>query len=152
MTDARAREHQPTVPASREEAAKALIGVPMAAITVASMTAMTKTMANQPASRADLVTPFLEKLPAANLYMTMANAIDGALALAPELAPRNEALRAAAQGVAALLAEAAADTTPGNAMEALARLSGPLQLAATPLFEAALVLDPNLRQPQKPQD
>jgi hypothetical protein len=74
----------------------------------------------------------------------MLDAIDGAVALAPELAPKADAMRAAAEGVAALLTESLADTVAGNAQEALARFATPLKTVAAPLFEAALILDPSI--------
>lgn len=149
LAPAIAHTDPPGAPTSRQEAAKALLAVPVGAIMTASMTAMTKQMANQPASRADLVAPLLAKLTPEQANIAMLNAIDGALALAPELAPRNEALRTAAAGVAALLAEAAADTTAAPAMQSLDRFTTPLQQVAAPLFEVALLLDPSLHRPDQ---
>lgn len=140
-----------SVPTSRTEAAKALVSVPMGAIMVASMTAMGRQMSGQPASRADLVAPLFEKATAEQLSAAMLGAIDGAIAVAPELAERGAAMRQAAAGVVALLVEAAADTTQGPADQSLERLVTPLQQAATPLLEAALVLDPQFGKEPAPQ-
>ena len=143
-----ARTDVPGAPGTRTDAAKALASVPMGAVMVATMTAMTKQMAGQPASRAELVAPLFEKANAEQLKLAMLNAIDGALAVAPELAERGEAMRQAAAGVVALLQEAAADTNQVPADQALRALSAPLQQVAAPLLEAALVLDPNIgKQP-----
>lgn len=150
ITPAQARTDVPGAPTTRTEAAQALASVPMGAIMVASMTAMTKQMAGEPASRAELVAPLFEKASAEQLKLAMFNAIDGAIAVAPELSDRNAAMRQAAEGVVALLVEAAADTTQGPADQSLERLVTPLQQAATPLLEAALVLDPNFGKDEQP--
>lgn len=149
ITPAQVRTDPPAAPTTRQEAAKALISVPMGAIMAATMTAMTKQMAGQTASRADLVAPLLQKANVEQLHAAMLSAIAGAVIVAPELAARGEALRQAAAGVAALLTEAAADTTQGPADASLERLITPLQLAATPLIEVALLLDPSLRKPDQ---
>ena len=127
-------------PEQRVEAAKALIAVPMGLVMSASMTAMTKTMGGQTASRADLVAPLLQKLPVDQAKAAMLQAVEGALAIEPQLAANADALRQSAEGVAALLAEAAADTTQGNAMEQLKLITTPLQTLMQPFVEAALVL------------
>lgn len=150
ITPTQARTDVPTAPTTRTEAAKALAGVPMGAVMVASMTAMSKQMAGQPASRAELVAPLFEKANVEQLRIAMLSAIDGAIAVAPELSERSDALRQAAAGVAALLQEASADTVQAPADKALQRLVTPLQQAATPLLEAALLLDPNFgKEPQQ---
>ncbi|MCW2928504.1 MAG: hypothetical protein JWM86_2472 [Thermoleophilia bacterium] len=136
-------------PANRAEAAKALLAVPMGVLTVASMTAMTKSVSGQGASRADLVSPFLAKLDVRTSTAAILAAVDGALALAPELAGRANAMRQAAAGVGALLAEAARDTNTRVATESLERLTTPMQAAAMPLFEAAALLDPSIVQPPR---
>jgi hypothetical protein len=133
------------VPTTRTEAAQALMAVPMGAMIGASMTAMTRQMGGQTASRADLVQPMLGQNPLEKLQGAMEAAIEGALALEPTLAGQGEALRAAAKGVLALLAEAQADAVQGDPMEALNRLSTPLQAVSAPLMAAALVLDPTLK-------
>ena len=138
----------PVAPMTRQDAAKALVAVPMGVVMSATMTAMTRSMGNQPTSRADLVQPMLSKLTAEQARDAMLQAIEGAVAVAPELAPKTEALRAAAAGVAALLVEAAADTVAGDANEALARLTTPLEPLMTPIMEAAMVLDPSLVKPK----
>ncbi len=138
----------PIAPTTRSDAAKALVAVPMGLVMSATMTAMTRSMGNQPTSRADLVQPLLSKLSVEQATGAMLQAIDGAVAVAPELAPRTEALRAAATGVAALLVDAAADTVAGDANEALARLTTPLEPLMTPIMEAAALLDPSLVKPQ----
>lgn len=145
-----ARTDVPTAPTTRSKAAKALASVPMGAVMVATMTAMTKQMAGQPASRAELVAPLFEKATAEQLKLAMSNAIDGAIAVAPELAERSDALRQAAAGVVALLQEAVADTAQVPAEQALEALTTPLQQVATPLLEAALVLDPSLGKEPTP--
>jgi hypothetical protein len=142
------RQDPPASPLTRTEAAQALLAVPMGAMMVASMTAMGKAMSQTPASRAELRAQFVAKLPVENVYMTIANAIDGAIAVAPELAPRNDALRAAAKGVAELLAQASTDTASADAMTSLKAISEPLQAVAMPLFEAAVLLDPNVAKPK----
>lgn len=136
-------------PTTREEAAKALVGVPMGIAMTATMTAMTKSMAGQPASRADLVAPLLEKLTAEQAGAAMQAAIDGALQFAPELAERGDALRQAAAGVQALLVEAAGDSVQGDAQQSLERLMTPLEPFMGPLMEAALLLDPSLATPDQ---
>jgi hypothetical protein len=136
----------------RTEAAKALVAVPMGAVMVATMTAMSKQMAGQTtASRAELVAPLFEKATTEQLQAALVAAIDGAVAVAPELAPKTEALRQAATGVVALLQEAAADTTAAPIGDAMAKLTTPLQQLATPLLEAALVLDPEFGKQQPGQ-
>jgi hypothetical protein len=137
-----------TTPVPRTDAAKALIAVPMGIVMTATMTAMTKSMSGQAASRADLVAPLLEKLSVDQAKGAMLQAIDGAIAAAPELAPRAEALRQAADGIAALLADAATDATKGDANQSLERLTTPLEPLMGPIMEAALVLDPSLAKPQ----
>lgn len=133
----------------RTEAAKALAAVPMGAVMVATMTAMSKQMAGQTtASRAELVAPLFQKATAEQLQAALVSAIDGAVAVAPELAPKTEALRQAATGVVALLQEAAADTTAAPIGEAMDKLTTPLQQVAAPLLEAALVLDPEFGKQQ----
>ena len=135
-------------PTTRPEAAKALIAVPMGLVMSATMTAMTKSMAGQTASRADLVAPLLEKLTVEQATGAMLAAIDGAVALAPELAGRSDAMLQAVAGVAALLTEAAADATQAEANTSLAGLTTPLEPLMAPLMEAALLLDPTLgKQP-----
>ena len=138
----------PVAPTTRPDAAKALVAVPMGIVMSATMTAMTRSMGNLSTSRADLVQPLLSKLTVEQATDAMLQAIDGAVAVAPELAPRTEALRAAAAGVAALLVEAAADTVAGDANEALERLTTPLEPLRTPIMEAAALLDPSLVKPQ----
>lgn len=135
----------------RTEAAKALVAVPMGAVMVATMTAMNKQMAGQPnASRAELVAPLFEKATAEQLTAALAAAIEGAVAVAPELAAKTEALKQAAAGVVALLVEAAADTTQAPIAESMDKLTKPLQQVAAPLLEAALVLDPDMAKKQQP--
>jgi hypothetical protein len=75
--------------------------------------------------------------------------IDGAIAVAPELAERNESLRQAAAGVAALLAEVSADHVQGDAQQAMERLMRPLEPLVAPLLEAALLLDPSIGKPNE---
>ncbi|MCB0878711.1 MAG: hypothetical protein KDC46_06985 [Thermoleophilia bacterium] len=145
---AAARTDVPTAPTTREEAAKALAGIPVGIATVASFTAMSKSMAGQTASRADLVAQMLEKVSPEQAKMMMFNAIDGAIALAPELAERNESLRQAAAGVEALLTEAAADTTQADPQASLQALMTPLQAILAPVVEAARILDPNFGKDQ----
>ena len=137
-----------TTPMMRADAAKALIAVPMGIVMTTSMAAMTKGMSKTPASRADLLASFLEKLLPETARTMMLSAIDGAIALAPELEPRSAALRQAADGIAALLAEAAADTVQGEAQATLARITTPLQALMAPIMEAALLLDPTLAKPK----
>jgi hypothetical protein len=115
---------------------------------VASTTAMSKSMAGQTASRADLVAPFLAKLSPADAKDAMLAAIDGAVAFAPELADRAEALRQAAAGVEALLAELAADTAQQDAQVALKAVMAPLQPLLAPVVEAVQLLDPNFGKQQ----
>lgn len=138
----------PTFPAptTRPEAAKALMAVPMGIVMTATMTAMTKSVAGETASRADLVAPLLEKLSVEQATGAMLAAIDGAVALAPELADRSDAMRQAVAGIAALLTEVAADTTQADANVSLEKLTTQLEPVMTPLMEAALLLDPTLAQ------
>lgn len=143
-----ARTDVPTAPATKQEAAKALMAVPGGIMAVATMTAMPKQVSGQPTSRAELVAGLVAQLSPEQAQMMMVNAIDGAIALAPELAERSDALRQAAAGVAALLAEAAADQTQGPVDSVLTGLLTPIQAAAMPLFEAARVLDPTLEVPK----
>ncbi|MCW2923973.1 MAG: hypothetical protein JWM98_1377 [Thermoleophilia bacterium] len=140
----------PAPAAPRTEAAKALLAVPMGVLMTASMTAMTKSMAGQAVSRAELVAPLLAKLTPEAATAMMNSAIEGALALEPALAGQADAMRQAAAGVAALLAECAADVTPGEAQATLAWISTPMQALAAPLLAAALVLDPSLQKPAAP--
>jgi hypothetical protein len=133
---------------TRPEAAKALIAVPMGIAMTATMTAMTKSMAGQSASRADLVAPLLEQLSVEAAKQTMYDAIDGAVAIVPEVRFDVAALKQAADGVAALLTEFAADTTQGDAQAALAAIMTPLEPMMAPIMEAALVLDPTLKVQQ----
>ncbi len=114
----------------------------MGLVMTATMTAMTKSMAGQTASRADLVAPLLEKLNVEQATGAMLASIDGALEFAPELADRSDALRQAVAGIAALITEAAADTVQGDANATLERLTTPLEPFMTPFMEAAHVLDP----------
>ena len=143
------RAEAPSFPAptTREEAAKALIAVPMGLVMTATMTAMTKSMGGQTASRADLVAPLLEKLTVEQATGAMLSAIEGALTFAPELADRAPAMRQAVEGIAALLVAAAADTTQADANASLAALTTPLEPFMTPIMEAALLLDPSLAKP-----
>ncbi len=134
-------------PTPRQEAAKALIAVPMGLVMTATMTAMTKSMGGQTASRADLVAPLLQKLTADQAKGALLAAIDGAVALAPELADRAAGMRQAAEGIAALLAAAAADTTQADANTSLKALTTPLEPLMAPIMEAALLLDPTLAKP-----
>lgn len=143
---ARADAPAPTTP--RQDAAKALIAVPMGLVMTATMTAMTKSMGGQTASRADLVAPMLEKLTVEQAKGALLAAIDGAVALAPELADRSAAMRQAADGIAALMVEAAADATQADANVSLQALTAPLQPLMAPIMEAALLLDPTLAKPQ----
>jgi hypothetical protein len=138
------RTDVPTAPATRTDAAKALVAVPMGIVMVATMTAMTKSMAGQAASRADLVAPLLEKLTPETARMTMLNAIDGAVALMPEARIDVAALKQAADGVAALLTDIAGDHTQGDAQQSLERITTPLQPLMAPIMEFALLLDPTL--------
>ncbi len=146
VTPMAARTDVPTAPATRPEAAQALAAMPAGIAGMAAFVAMSKQMAGETASRADLVAPMLEQMTPEQARMTMLNAIDGALALAPELADRNEALRQAAAGIEALLVEVAADTTQTDVDTALQGLMTPLEPLMTPFMEAALVLDPNFGQ------
>lgn len=146
VTPSNVRVEMPS-PTTREEAAKALVAVPMGIAMTASMTAMTKSMAGEAASRADLVAPLLAKLSAEQAGAAMLAAIDGALQFAPELAERGDAMRQAAAGVQALLVEVAADHAKGDAQQSLERLMTPLEPMLAPLMEAAAVLDPSLLKP-----
>lgn len=138
-------------PTPRQEAAKALIAVPMGVVMTATMSAMSKQMSGQTnASRAELLAPMLEKATVEQLAAAMTAGIEGAIALEPQLAGRSEAMRQAAAAVAALVTESAADTTSRPIKEAVAAIATPLQAAMTPLVEAALVLDPTLMD-QKPR-
>jgi hypothetical protein len=110
---------------------------------------MTKSMAGQPASPAELVAPILEKLSPEVAKDAMLAAIDGAIAVAPELAERGAAMRDAAAGVAALLTAFAADTTAVDAQQALASITKPLEPFAAPFMEATLLLDPNFGDDQQ---
>ena len=150
IAPAAVRGEMPTMPAptTREEAAKGLAAVPGGVAAVASFTAMSKSMAGETASRADLVAPMLEKLTPEQAKLTMFQAIDGAIALAPELADRAESLRQAAAGVEALLTEAAADTVQASPDASLDAIMNPLQALLAPVMEAALILDPNFGQDQ----
>ncbi|MCW2925996.1 MAG: hypothetical protein JWM98_3400, partial [Thermoleophilia bacterium] len=69
----------PAPAAPRTEAAKALLAVPMGVLMTASMTAMTKSMAGQAVSRAELVAPLLAKLTPEAATAMMNSAIEGAL-------------------------------------------------------------------------
>lgn len=140
------RTDVPAAPTTRQEAAQALAALPVGVVTVASMTAMTKAMAGEAASRADLVLPILEKLTPKAAKVAMLDAIDGAIAVMPELSERDESLRQAAAGLEALLTEAAADTAQGDAQDALGRLTTPLEPLMAPVMEAVLLLDPTFGQ------
>ncbi len=135
-------------PTTRTEAAQAITGLPIAIAMSAMMTAMPRIPAGQTASRADLVAPILAKLSPEAAGEFMLGAIEGSLNLAPELAERGESLRQAAQGVANLLAECAADTQQQDAKTALAGVTGPLGSFTDTLVDAAKVLDPNFSAPQ----
>jgi len=137
----------PPLPTTRPDAAKALIAVPMGVVMTATMTAMTKSMAGQSASRADLLAPLLEKLSIDDANAALLASIEGAITVAPELADRREALTQAAAGFTALLRDAAADTTKGDAGQALERLTTPLAPFMNPLMEAAALLDPSIVKP-----
>jgi hypothetical protein len=133
-------------PTPRQEAAQALAAVPMAIAMTATMEAMGRSMSGQPASRAELLDQLLQQLPPQVAHTTMLDAIDGALALAPELADRGDSLRQAAAGVQALLVEVAADRTPANAEVSLAGIMTPLETLMGPVIEAAMLLDPTFGQ------
>ena len=143
-----ARTDVPGAPATREDAAKALAAVPNAIAVVATMSAMTKSMAGETASRADLVAPMLEKMTIEQAKMTLLNAIDGAIAVMPELADRNELLRQAAAGIETLLQLIVADTTQADAQVSLGGIMTPLQPLMTPVLEAVLLLDPSFGKDQ----
>jgi hypothetical protein len=149
IAPAQARADVPPPASPRTEAAKALVAVPMGAVMVATMTAMSKQMSGQTtASRAELVAGLFQKASAEQLTQALLSAIDGAVAVAPELADRTEAMKQAATGVVALLQEAAADTAQAPIAESMDKLTKPLQEVAAPLLQAALVLDPNMGKDQ----
>jgi hypothetical protein len=147
ITPAAARTDVPTGPATREEAARQLIAVPAGIITVATMTSMTKAMTGEAASRADLVAPLVAKLPPEAAKVAILNAIDGAVALMPDARVDMGALRDAAAGIAALLADASTDHATGAPQQSLERLLTPLEQVARPIMEFAAMLDPSIVTP-----
>ena len=88
----------------------------------------------------DLVAPLLAKTSIADLTASMQGAIDGALAVAPELVSQHDALKQALAGFTALLTEAAADTTKGAWQGTLEGFLRPLAEVSGAFTQAAALL------------
>jgi len=130
----------PAAPTARFQAAQALVAGPANVALAASITAATKGLAGEDVSRADLVAPLLAKTSIADLTASMQGAIDGALAVAPELVSQHDALKQALAGFTALLTEAAADTTKGAWQGTLEGFLRPLAEVSGAFTQAAALL------------
>ena len=137
-----------SVTPERAAAAQQLLVVPMGVMLTGMAVGMGKAMAGQQVSRAELVAPFLAQLSPDAAGAAILTAVEGAVAVAPELAPRSEAMRQCAAAIAALLVSSAADTDPVEAGTALDTFGTEFATASQALLEAAALLDPEATSKQ----
>ncbi|MCW2924489.1 MAG: hypothetical protein JWM98_1893 [Thermoleophilia bacterium] len=129
-------------PAARVRAADALVYVPDTLLGRAELVAAARAASGRPVTRRELLEPLLREFSADRLVATMHAAVEGALAVEPELAFGAAAMHDAARGLGELLA-ARADDRPAEAWAAYDALFSDVNVVAAPLWAGADVLLPD---------